>query len=216
MADMDDPHPGYIVIDTETNGLAIFKNPDGTPRPADADDQPRMAELAIVYLDASFNVEKETALYVRPNGWQMTDEATAKNGLTTEFLNEHGQDVTVVLSEYQNAIEEGRAVLAYGAQFDCKIVRGELRRAGLDDLFERTRNACIMQSCSPLKIPKADGRKGWPKLSDACEFFGIEMEKAHSGLSDARAAAKIAKILHERGALKTPAVHYAKNRPATE
>lgn len=214
------PHPGYIVIDTETNKLATFKKPDGTPHPADADDQPRLAELAIVYLDENFKIEREFVRYVRPNGWKMEPEAAAKNGLTDEFLNEHGREVTEVLPEYQNAIEKGRSVLAYGAQFDCKILRGELRRAGLDDLFERTFNACVMQSCMALKMPKYDdagepipNARGWPRLSDACRFFGIEQEKAHSGLSDARAAAEIAKRLHESGHLKKPAVHYAKNHP---
>lgn len=210
----------YVVIDTETNKLATFKKPDGTPHPADADDQPRLAELAMVYLDNNFEIEREFSRYVRPNGWWMEPEAAAKNGLTDEFLNEHGREVTEVLAEYQNAIEEGRAVLAYGAQFDCKIMRGELRRAGLDDLFDRTLNSCIMQSCMSLKIPKYDeagelipNARGWPKLSDACRHFGIEQEKAHTGMSDARAAAQIAKFLDNSGHLKAPTIHRAKNHP---
>jgi DNA polymerase-3 subunit epsilon len=203
-------HPGYIAIDTETSGLAVFKGADGKPVPADAEGQPRLAELAMIYLDADMVEEKEMALYVRPDGWKMDPGATAVNGLTDEFLNEHGKPVTEVLSHYQNAIEEGRIVLAYGAQFDCKILRGALRREGMDDMFDKTLNSCLMRACTPLKIPKANGKGGWPGLADACKFFEIEQEATHTGLGDARAAAAIARKLKEMGMLQEPAVHLAK------
>lgn len=205
-------HPGYIVIDTETSDLAVFKGADGKPVPADAEGQPRLAELAMIYLDSEMNIEKELALYVRPDGWHMTEGAMAINGLTDDFLNENGKPVVEVLSHYQNAIEEGRVVLAFGAQFDCKILRGELRRAELDDMFDKTLNSCLMRACTPLNIPKANGKKGWPGLTDACAHFGITLEGKHTGLGDARAAVEIARKLKELDALQLPAVHLAKNK----
>mgnify|MGYP001560781531 FL=1 len=202
----------YVVIDTETSALfGAYKDAEGKPIPADADGGPRLAELAMIFLDAELKPERETAMYVRPDNWKMDPGATEKNGLTDEFLNEHGQDVKLVLEEYRKAVEdERRVVVAYGAQFDCKILRGELRRAGMSDMFDITLNTCLMRSSSGLGVVKANGKKGWPGLADVCAHFGIEMEKAHTGLSDARAAAAILPKLIELGVLQPPGVHKAK------
>ena len=43
----------YAVIDTEGSNLFDFS------KPADAEGQPRLAELAIIYADSEFNIERE-------------------------------------------------------------------------------------------------------------------------------------------------------------
>jgi DNA polymerase-3 subunit epsilon len=208
--------PGYIVIDVETSGLYIYKNPDGTPHPADAPDQPRLAELAIIYCDDEFNVEREQQFYIYPNGWEMQLEATEKNGLTTEFLIDNGIDVSRALRVYSDAILSGRIVVAHNAQFDAKAMRGELRREGMDDLFEQTANICTMRSAMKLvpKVKKLNGKGGFPGLADVAAHFGIENPKEHSALDDARVAVLVAKKLKEAGALLAPDVHRAKNHPS--
>jgi DNA polymerase III epsilon subunit-like protein len=204
--------PRYVVIDTETSGLPKYKDAEGRPVPADAEGQPRLAELAMIFLDENLQFEREVALYVRPDNWAMDNEAAAINGLTTDFLNEHGREISEALSEYRNAINDGRIVVAFGAQFDCKILRGELRRAGLDDMFNKTQNTCLMRSCHGLGIIKANGKKGWPGLSDCCTHFGIEQDAKHTGLGDARAATAILLKLIELDCLQMPAIHMAKGR----
>jgi DNA polymerase-3 subunit epsilon len=217
MSDMDDTRTEspaalrYVIIDTETSGIPKYKGDDGKPIPADAEGQPRLAELAMVFLDEKLAIEREIALYVRPDNWKMDEGATSVNGLTDDFLNEHGKPITEVLSEYQNAIEDGRIVAAFGAQFDTKILRGELRRAGLDDMFDKTLNTCLMRSCQGQGIKKANNKGGWPGLSDVCAHFGIEQEAKHTGMADARAAAAILPKLIELGWLQPPAIHHAKN-----
>lgn len=205
----------FLVIDTETNGIPQYKDDKGVPIPADRIDQPRLAQFAMIRCDENLNVQDVYTALIRPDGWEMTPETTAKNGLTTEYLNEHGFPVAEVLTEYQNGILEGRAVLAYGAQFDCKIMRGELRRAGKDDLFEQTKNACIMQSCMGV-VKKPDGGKGWPKLEHACAHFGIVQTTQHRAAEDAEAARQIALHLKAIDRLKTPIVHHAKNYPGRD
>lgn len=219
MSDMDDTEtaaapakPRYVVIDTETSGIPRYKGDDGKPIPADAEGQPRLAELAMVFLDENLATELEIFLYVRPDNWKMEEGATAINGLTDDFLNEHGKPIGEVLSAYQNAIEDGRVVVAFGAQFDCKIMRGELRRAGLDDMFDKTLNTCLMRSCQGQGIKKANGKGGWPGLADVCAHFGIEQEGKHTGMADARAAAAILPKLIELGCLQPPTIHKAAGR----
>ncbi len=196
----------FAIIDTETNGLFDFK------KPADAEGQPRLAELAMILVNDKLEIEAEYAGYVRPDGWEMTPEASAINGLTTDFLNEKGFPISEVLSEYQNAILEGRAIVAFNAQHDCKTMRGELRRAGLDDLFEQTKNVCVMRKANGF-IPKASGKKGWPSLAEAREFLKLGHHEAHKAQSDAHAALEIFRHLTAVGADLTPEVHYAANPP---
>jgi len=205
----------YIVIDVETSGLYIYKNPDGTPHPADAPDQPRLAELAIIFCDDDFNVEREYQGYIQPDGWEMTAEATAINGLTTDDLMLLGVPVSMVLAVYHTAIKEGRVVVSHNAQFDCKALRGEARRIGIPDLFEETQNICTMRSAMKLvpKVKKLNGKGGFPGLVDVAAHFGIQHPENHSALDDARTTILVAQALKEAGMLLAPDVHRAKNHP---
>lgn len=208
----------YVVIDVETSGLYIYKNADGTPHPADAPDQPRLAELAIIFCDDGFNVEREYQAYIQPDGWEMTAEATAINGLTTDDLILNGVPLPMVLAVYHTAILSGRVVLAHNAQFDCKSLRGESRRLGIPDLFEETFNVCTMRSAMKVipKIKKLNGKGGFPGLVDVAAYYGIPHPETHSALDDARTTILVAKALHEGGWLLAPDVHRAKNHPNEE
>lgn len=198
------------VIDTETTGLFDFK------APADAPGQPRMAQFGGLLLDTEWPDQIDTvASYIRPDGWTMSAEAGAVNGLTTDFLMEHGSPVEWVLLQYARWIDEGRVIVAYNAQFDLKVMRAEMRRANMDDRFEKTKNICVMRPMTGLCcIPSPRGGYKWPKLEEACAFFGIENAKAHDAMGDAEAALSIFWELSKRGLLPEPAVHFAKDRPA--
>lgn len=208
---MTETHPGYIIVDTEGTGLFNYKEP------ADADGQPRLAELVMIYVDADLNVEKEYHKFIRPDGWSMSEGATKINGLTDEFLNEHGVQVTEALNEYSSAIDNGRIMVAHNAQHDAKQIRAELRRAGMDDRFEHAPNICTMRGLTDVcKIPPNGGRGGykWPKLSEACVFFHMEEFGDHTAMNDARACLALLRKMKELGILPEGQVHYNKNRPA--
>lgn len=197
----------WLCIDTETTGLPAYN------LPADHPSQPFLCELAMIRLDEDLSAEREDQFYIKPDGWTVAPEVVEVHGLTTEFLEEFGKPVKLALDAYTEAIREGRAVMAYGARFDCKMMRATLRRAQMDDLFMITKNACVMDSCRPLKIKKASGKGGQPKLSDACAHFGIVQPEEHGALDDARAAAEIARCLRNLQLLKEPEVHFAKDHP---
>lgn len=217
MSDMDDaptptapePHPGYIVADTESNGLFDYK------LPADADGQPRMASLTLIYVDADLNVEREYSVYIRPEGWQMTEGSTKVNGITDEFLNEHGIPIVEAMNEYSSAVDNGRILVAHNAQHDGKMLRAELRRAGMDDRFERAPNICTMRVMTDIcKIPPRGNRGGykWPALSEALLFIGSENLGDHSAANDAKGCLELLRYLKRTGNMPVPAVHYAKGR----
>lgn len=182
----------YTVFDTETTGLFNYK------LPADAPGQPRLAHAVFITLDEALAEIEAVDIYVQPDGWVMPPEVTAINGLTTEFLMEKGRPVREVLDIYAARIDAGHQPVAYNADYDVKIMRGEMRRAGMDDRFAATNQICTMKHSMALGVRKADGSKGWPKLSDVCRHLGIELD-AHKAASDARACVDIFRHLMKGG-----------------
>lgn len=201
--------PGYILIDTEGSGLFDFK------RPAEAEGQPRLAELAMIYLDDNLIAEREYQAYIQPDGWEMHPDATAVNGLTTEFLQRHGVPVQMALNVYTTAILTGRAVVAHNAQHDCKQLRAELKRAGLPDMFEQTKNVCTMRGAMSFKVKKLNGKGGFPGLLDLAAHFNVAPpDKAHGGVGDVRCLERVFRAMVAAGFEPQPMIHRAKDHAA--
>lgn len=214
MADMDEPQTshepaGFIATDTEGNGLFDYK------KPADADGQPRMASLTMIFCDLDLLEQRRYSVFIRPNGWQMTEGATKVNGITDDYLNEHGIPVVEALNEFQSAIDNGYIFAAHNAQHDAKQLRAELRRAGMDDRFEQTKQLCTMRAMTDIcKIPPKGNRGGykWPALSEALLFIGETQLGDHTAHNDAEGCLKLLRYLKRTGQMPEAKVHYAKGR----
>lgn len=216
MTDTEPKQATYVVFDTETTGLFLFKDKEtGEPVPADDPRQPRMASFAAILADESGREISRTKYFVKPDGWSIDGTQAAEvNGLTDEFLAENGVPVSDVLDIWEGYVRDGLIVAAFNAQFDCKMMRAELRRAGRDDLFEQTKNTCLMRGLAPYKNEGLCIVRGMVKLSEACAHFGIENEDAHDAMSDAQAALCILQRLIADGRVIEPKVHYAKKSAA--
>lgn len=199
----------WVVFDTETSGLPNYK------APADDPSQPRLAAVTFVLTDANLVPVDVISYYVKPDGWSLAPEMEAINGLTQAVLEEKGVPIREVLQVYTNLIDEGYAMAAYGAQFDLKVMRGELRRAEIDDRFDKTLNTCVMRKSMGVVVKQAK-KGGFPKLTDCIHHFNIQIseEEAPAGAPkcqvDALATVKVFQWLRKIGikALE-PTVHYA-------
>lgn len=207
--------PRYLVIDTETSGLHQFTKKGDPPIPADAPGQPRLCGITMIPVGENLEPDDDiVSSLIRPNGWEITPEITAINGLTTERCELEGMDVEGILGEYSDFIRQDRVVVAFNAQFDTKIMRGELRRAEMDDLFEQTLNICAMRGSTKIGVQKRGGKKGgFPKLSDVYwHFFQEEPRDQHTSLGDAQSCLAIFRKLLELGVAPEASVHYSSTR----
>lgn len=206
---MDEANSRYLIIDTESNGLFDYS------KPADADGQPRMASISLLFCNSSLETEKEYHAYIRPNGWTMTEGATKVNGLTDEFLNEKGVEITEALGEYSSAIDNGVILVGHNISHDAKMLRAELRRAGMNDRFEQTPQICTMRAMTDVcKIPPRGNRGGykWPALSESLLFIGETDLGDHTAHNDAEGALKLLRYLKAKNLLPEPKVYYKKDR----
>jgi DNA polymerase III epsilon subunit-like protein len=202
----------FAVIDCETSALFDFS------KPADAEGQPRLAHLAMILVDSEFNIQSEYDRFIKPDGWTIDPGAAAVNGLTLDRLMADGVPVREALDEYTRLVKAGRVIVAFSAQFDTKVLRGELRRAGMDDLFMDTRNICVMRGMTDVcQLPYANGRAGFkfPKLAEALAYIGAPVadEGAHTAMGDARGALEITRWLAKNQMLPMAGVHLAKKKP---
>lgn len=174
----------YLPLDTETSGLPLYTeviNGKKTTVPADDPRQPRLAQAYMGFVDENMDLIREFDGYVKPDGWHMEPGASKVNGLTDEFLMEHGRPIAEILDVYEEAIAEGVIVVAHNAQFDCKIMRGELRRAKRSDHFEATKQFCTMRGWSAAK------GGGWQKFDNLCDLLSVEHKDHHRATGDGRA-----------------------------
>lgn len=202
----------FLVLDTETSGLFDFS------KPADDPAQPRLASVTMLFPSADLTtIEREYSALVKPDGWMLSAEAAAVNGLTMERLEAEGVPVGAVLDEYEAAVRGGHVIAAFNAQYDLKQMRGELRRAGRDDLFHDTPNTCLMRAMTPVcRILKANCRTDddwkFPKLAEALAHIGKAhgAGEAHTARGDALGALEVLRYLVQHDALIEPGVHLKK------
>ena len=205
----------YLAFDTETTGFPIYRHPDtGESIGADHPLQPRLASIAFITCNQHGREMSRLMFYVKPDGWSMPQgegSAGEVNGLTDEFLQENGVDVIVPLALWTSFIRAGLTPAAHNSQFDCKIMRGELRRADMDDLFEETKHICTKRALKPYKDQGLKGG-GNANLGVACEFFGFPLADAHEAMADAVGVQKLLEVLVRDGNLPDPQVNRSKNR----
>lgn len=188
----------YLALDTEGSGLFDYN------KPADAPGQPRMAAIGIILADDDLVEQERHSFLIKPEGWTFDDqsEAAAVNGLTHKRLMDEGVPVKHALEIYSLALVNRRIIVGHNVLHDLKMLRAELRLAGLADMFMNTRYICTMQGSRALVDARtANGKKKAPRLEEACAHFGIEAEEkgAHTGIGGAERALQILRKLRDLG-----------------
>lgn len=172
-----------LFLDTETSGLPSRK------LPADDPSQPHICTIALLLCDhvRELPVRQAVHLMISPAGkWSVEPGAQKVHGMSTELLEEHGLPAAMVMGIVSEMMMKAGLWCAHSADFDLKLIRGELRRLGMPDLFGLRNAFCTMRAAA------AEFRSGWPKLADAYrQLLNKELVGAHGAAADVRAVRDI-------------------------
>ena len=180
----------YLFFDTETNGLPVNYG----AHVHDVENWPRMLQLAWQLYDAEGALLRGGNYHIKPEGFELNEEAAKIHGLTKEKLMDIGYDVKEALIKFAEDMALAEKLVGHNISFDKSIVGAEIIRAGMEAdylLVKGKEKICTMHSSTSFcKIMGPRGYK-WPKLQELhTKLFGEEFEEAHDAEKDVMATAK--------------------------
>ena len=186
-----------LVFDVETNGLPKkYKAPM-----TDLDNWPRVAQMAwgVHDLETGETVFKDSMVY--PDGWEIPKEDFfIKNNMSTERCMEEGVELSHVLEEFIDDINQCDLLVAHNMTYDYNVVGSEMIRLGLKAKKKLPQYCTKDETTNLLKLPGQYGGYKWPKLEELHQFlFGKDFEGAHDALFDVKATLSCFQELNNRG-----------------
>lgn len=164
----------FAVIDVETTGL----NP--------ATD--RILQVAAVVVDESGTVMESFDTVVRPESpSEYTHGAEHVHGISRAAV-ENGMPLRDAIERLKQ-MSSNAVFTAHNARFDLGFLAAEASRVGAEwsvDSFVDTLH---------LSRSLDESREHSHRLTDLCDRYGIERDRAHDALSDARATAQLLTML---------------------
>lgn len=159
-----------IVFDTETTGLTSN------------DEVVQIA--AIEYVKG---VKTRTfSVYLRPSV-PLNPEAAAVNGLTDEFLREHGHEPKEVLEHFVDFVGENCLLVAHNLPFDLRMIEQGFKKYGVRG------NGKKVLGCDTRNFVKEMNYPGIPShhLRVCVDYFALDAKNSHEALDDADACGKL-------------------------
>ncbi len=181
--------PLFLVLDSETNGLPVNWKLGWKF----VDNWPRVVQLAWVLYTADFKELDRKALIVRPDGFDIPEEASRIHGITTERALAEGNEIADVLAEFEKAVRRADWLVAHNASYDGPVIAAEFWRRGENPPFDPAAMLCTkIDGTYVTRIPN-DFNTGykWPKLEELHRFLlGEDFEGAHDAMVDVEACAR--------------------------
>lgn len=179
----EDEKNGLILFyDTETTGKADFK------LPFNHQSQPRIVQYASILCDFKGQEVSQVNLTVRPDGFQIPDEASSIHGITTAIAMERGVQLKGVLRVAHDLMASAQLCVCHNSDYDRLVMSREMHPVSI----ESRDHFCTMKAMTPIvNIPGPYGPK-WPKMQEAFQFcFGRQFDDAHDALADVRACKEV-------------------------
>jgi DNA polymerase III epsilon subunit-like protein len=172
----------YIVVDTETNGLAT-SNIDTTKTK-----WPELIQIAWISYDERNNYLRRKAFSIKPNGFKLNIDAIRYHGLTLDKLNIIGEDVKIVLYNFLEDIKNCEIIVGHNVDFDLNVIKSELIRNGMDvEWFDKKKRFCTMKNDYSISLMNGSGIAGdkYPKLVDLFNvLYKTNLVPVHSAMHD--------------------------------
>lgn len=182
----------YLVFDTETTGLPIWKEPSDHP------DQPHVVDIAwTLFSEQGDEIERFDAIINPGVGVVIPGDLAALHGITTERARAEGITPLAVFERFVDVMGRTSLVVGHNVSFDIRM----MRILGARHTGEKWENAlptfCTMRSstnvCRILKEKaRTDKDWKWPNLTEAVRFFFDEdHSNAHRARPDCDAAGRV-------------------------
>ena len=178
-----------LVFDTETTGKIQKRLLAADPL------QPHVVGLAAILADDAGNEFACMSVIIRPEGWEVPQEAAAIHGITTEAAAHYGIPIRAALAMFSQFCYLADELVAYNTAFDVEVMKAEYFRLDLEHyLYDEKVKCCMIKCAGILKLPNDNGYADykWPKLGASyLHFFGEEMLDAHQAIHDTRNTLKV-------------------------
>lgn len=158
----------------------------------------RIVTIALVLVDDDGTVLKSQEWLVRPDGYEISADATAVHGITTEHARLYGRPLQVVIPQVRRVLVEEWTtdvpLVIFNSPYDLSVLDREFRRVTLGVLgFDLDGLVLDPYVLDQRLVPKRRG-KGSRRLQAVAEAYNVPLsaDEAHGATADALAAARIA------------------------
>ena len=180
----------YIIFDTETTGLPRNWNAPIT----DTDNWPRCIQIAWQLHDDMGRLIEAKDYLVKPDGFDIPFDAERIHGISTELAMAQGEDLNMVLEEFNIALSKAKFVVGQNVGFDVNIMGCEFYRQSVDSPMAEmpVLDTCTEITANLCKIPGGRGGKfKLPTLTELHEFlFQQPFAEAHNATADVEATTR--------------------------
>ena len=176
-----------VVFDVETSGLP----PKGAKYDKDYNQFPYVVQFA-------WFVNGEYKNYIiKPNGWEIPQEATDIHGISTEMAKEKGVPFHIVVDEFIHDCFFAEKIIAHNIYFDSSVIKANVMRMRMPNFYadyvepalDKTKRIDTMfKTIKFVDAKHKDGRGGkWPKLEELYFKLFEDTFKAHDANEDVKA-----------------------------
>ena len=203
-----------LFLDTETTGI-----PDRSYKwDVDYAGYPHIVQLAWMH-----GCKVESHL-IRPDGWEIPEEATNVHGITTDFALACGEPFAAVVDRFIQDCHDAGLLCGHNIHFDTCIIKANiLRELGREyydandvesALYKGKRIDTMRPTMKWVDARTQNGRLKFPTLSELyAHCFNGETFAAHDAYADVQAVARCLPILVENGLVELKVKEYPEPAP---
>lgn len=146
-------------------------------------DTSRIVSISWVHLDKNYQKVSSNYCIIKPDNFNIPDEATKIHGISDEYANQYGVSIADLIRIFKYSAVGSQTLVSHNIRFDKSILLSELHRYNEFDLLDKV--ASMDEYCTMMKGKKMMKTKKWPKLAELYQnLFDKEMEGAHNALYD--------------------------------
>ena len=205
-----------LFFDTETTGIPARD----AKWDVDFMEYPHIVQIAWIFGETA-----ESHL-IRPDGWEIPEEAVAVHGITTEYAIEHGEPFVAVIDRFISFAIAAPLLCGHNIHFDTGIVKANiLRELGQEyfqandvesALYKGKRIDTMRPAMKWVDARNSFGRLKFPNLGELYDHcFPGETFPAHDAMADTEAVKRCLPVLVENGIVALEVKTYPEEQAET-